>query len=446
MAIFTRATGVYMCNKVRLIIGMLSMFALCVQAKEKPNVIYLVGDGMGVSYTSAYRYFINQEKNGDVDKTIFDELLVGSASTYPHDDKYEITDSAAAGTALASGVKTFNGAIGVDKDQHPVESLLVAARMKGYQTGIAVTSHVNDATPAVFVAHAASRRSLDEIADQYIDDRINDKPKLDLLLGGGSDYFVRKNRNLPNEFSALGYTYIDNLNALNDVKSLPLVGLFAAHGLTSALDSENPLRLTEMTKKSLELLQGKPFFLMLEASQIDWCGHKNDIACAMAEMHDMAETLKVIKSFIDKHPNTILVATADHSTGGLTIGANGDYNWRPSIIRNIKATASTITEKLLSNKKEWIVEWATLTSLTLTAQESDALQQALNAEETKNTKNNINKLVLGYINKYSGTGWTTGGHTGEDVQIFSYGKGKKEFIGAMDNTEIAKKLFKIIKH
>ena len=419
----------------------------------KTNVIYLIGDGMGVAATSAYRYYSDTSDNKVVDKSIFDEMLVGMASTYPDDEVANVTDSAAAATALATSVKTYNGAIGVDRQHNSVDSLLDAAKKRGYLTGIAVTSQINHATPAAFVAHVESRHSYDKIADQYLDLRINGKPKVDVMLGGGQQYFIRKDRNLVQEFKDLGYQYQDNIDNLNQLSKVPALGLFAPVGLTPALDSDHPLRLAEMTQKALDLLQEKPFFLMLEASQIDWCAHANDIACTMAEMRDMAETMKVIKRFIDANPNTIFVATADHSTGGLSISANGEYNirgeymWLSKVVKKIKASGPVIAAKLVANKAQWQTQWMELTQLPLSPQETQKIQKALDAVSEAKTKEEmlaVQELVLTTIDYYTCTGWTTKGHTGEDVQVYSYGKDKSIFNGAMDNIDIAKKLFHYI--
>lgn len=419
----------------------------------KTNVIYLIGDGMGVAATSAYRYYSDTSDNKVVDKSIFDEMLVGMASTYPDDEVANVTDSAAAATALATSVKTYNGAIGVDRQHNSVDSLLDAAKKRGYLTGIAVTSQINHATPAAFVAHVDSRHSYDKIADQYLDLRINGKPKVDVMLGGGQQYFIRKDRNLVQEFKDLGYQYQDNIDNLNQLTKVPALGLFAPVGLTPALDSDHPLRLAEMTQKALDLLQEKPFFLMLEASQIDWCAHANDIACTMAEMRDMAETMKVIKRFIDANPNTIFVATADHSTGGLSISANGEYNirgeymWLSKVVKKIKASGPVIAAKLVANKAQWQTQWMELTQLPLSPQETQKIQKALDAVSEAKTKEEmlaVQELVLTTIDYYTCTGWTTKGHTGEDVQVYSYGKDKSIFNGAMDNIDIAKKLFHYI--
>lgn len=438
----------------KLALGFFCSF-ICAQTHaldSNTNIIFLVGDGMGVAYTSAYRLYQDDVATPELETTIYDEMLVGMASTYP-DDHTQVTDSAAAATALATGVKTFNGAIGVNAQHSPVNSILDKAKEQGYLTGIAVTCQVNHATPAAFVAHADSRQSYEKIADQFLDLRINGKPKVDLILGGGQEYFVRKDRNLAKEFEALGYSYHSDIDDLKKIKKLPALGLFSKGGLTPALESEHPLRLAEMTEKALALLhpdqeQTKPFLLMLEASQVDWCGHANDIACAMGEMRDMAATMKLIKQFIDKNPNTIFVATADHSTGGLSIGSRGQYQWGAGVVRNIKATAPSIARQLLANKNNWKAMWQTLTQIKLADDELRTLDAFITQSDENNSElvvSQVTAQVLTYIDKYTSTGWTTKGHTGEYVQIFSYGKGKENFEGAMDNTDIAKKLFGYLK-
>ncbi len=440
---------------MRKLISALFASVMCAGASaadSNTNIIFMVGDGMGVAYTGAYRLYQDDLTTPELDTTIFDEMLVGMSSTYP-DDHYQVTDSAAAATALATGVKTFNGAIGVNPQHTPVISILDKAKELGYLTGIAVTCQVNHATPAAFVAHADSRQSYEKIADQYVDLRINGKPKVDLILGGGQEYFIRKDRNLVKEFETLGYSYHADIKDLGKIKKLPAIGLFAKGGMEPALESDHPLRLAEMTGKALELLhtnspKEKPFLLMLEASQIDWCGHANDVACAMGEMRDMAATMKLIKQFIDKNPNTIFVATADHSTGGLSIGSRGQYQWGAGVVRNIKATAPTIARQLLANKNNWKSLWQSLTQIKLADDEQKALDALISQSDENSSElvvSQVTAQVLSYIDKYSFTGWTTKGHTGEDVQIFSYGKGKSNFEGAMDNTDIAKKLFAYIK-
>ncbi|MBD1583925.1 alkaline phosphatase [Pseudoalteromonas sp. S16_S37] len=404
------------------------------------NVIYMIGDGMGPAYTTAYRYYMDNKETKVVDATVFDSILVGMAHTYPDDDTV-VTDSAAGATALSTGTKSYNGAIAVDTHKKPLKTMLEIAKQKGMTTALVATSQINHATPASFAAHNESRRNYDEIANDYIDNKIEGKLAVDLMLGGGTKYFIRDDRNIVDEFKAAGYSYSDNLNAIDTLTSLPALGLFAPVGLPFAID-ENPDRLEKMTKKALSLLDkknDKGFFVMIEGSQIDWCGHANDIACAMAEMNDFANSIKVAKQYVDSNPDTILVITADHSTGGLTLGANGQYRWERDIVKGIKASVQSMTLQMLdSDNLEEI--WTKSTSLPFDKQTKLLLEQAKSQGDKA-----LTQAITAIISDASFTGWTTGGHTAIDVQVFAYGKGAEQFAGSQNNTAIADKLISFIK-
>ncbi|GAA75096.1 alkaline phosphatase 3 [Pseudoalteromonas sp. BSi20480] len=225
------------------------------------NVIYMIGDGMGPAYTTAYRYFKDDPTTKSVEQTVFDTMLTGMARTYP-DDHTVVTDSAASATALSSGHKSYNGAIAVDTDKKPLKTMLEIAKQRGMTTALLATSQINHATPASFAAHNESRNNYDEIANDYIDNKIAGKLPVDLMLGGGTKYFIRDDRNLVDEFKAAGYQYGDDIQNLNQITQLPAIGLYAAKGLPFALD-ENPTRLTKLTSKALDLLdnQNKDGFL-----------------------------------------------------------------------------------------------------------------------------------------------------------------------------------------
>ncbi|MEI5739438.1 alkaline phosphatase, partial [Staphylococcus aureus] len=153
--------------------------------KNPKNVIFLVGDGMGPSFNTAYRY-------------------------YKNDPKQNITDSAAGGTAFSSGHKTYNGAIGVDSNKQKVKTVLERAKEKGKSTGLVSTAELTDATPAAYAAHVTSRDDKNEIAKQFYKDKINGKHKVDVLLGGGAKYFGKSNGNLDKKFKKDGYDLATN--------------------------------------------------------------------------------------------------------------------------------------------------------------------------------------------------------------------------------------------
>ncbi|MCL1050187.1 alkaline phosphatase [Shewanella abyssi] len=409
------------------------------------NIIYLIGDGMGPAYTSAYRYFSDRPDTKAVEKTIFDQLLVGMSSTYPDDDTY-VTDSAAAATALATSIKTYNGAISVDRQHDSLPTMMEMAKEMGKTTAIVVTSQINHATPASFLAHNESRRNYDEIADSYLTNLINGQPVADLMLGGGTKYFIREDKDLTQSFIERGYHYIDNMDNLSQITQLPALGLLAKKGLEPALGSKYPARLMQMTQKALQLVSAskKPFVMMVEASQIDWCGHSNDISCAMAEMDDLAKTVSVIKSYIDTHPDTLLVMTADHSTGGLSLGREGTYQWKGQLLKNVTMMPSAIAASLLKSDQP-LTLWQQATQLPLTKEQQAQLTANIATaksatEPTRKLTSSIKKL----IDEVTFTGWTTSGHDAVDVPVFAYGMGSHAFIGHQDNTDIATTLMQMI--
>ncbi|WP_448568854.1 alkaline phosphatase [Thalassotalea ganghwensis] len=413
--------------------------------KKVKNVIMIVGDGMGPSYTSAYRYYMDDINTEEIEQTVFDRHLVGMSSTYPAQESGHVTDSAAGATALATGHKSYNGAISVDVDKKPLSTVLQHAKSIGKKTGAVVTSQVNHATPASYITHNESRRNYNEIADSYIDNGIN----VDVLLGGGTHYFIRDDRNLVEEFKQKGFHYIDNYQGLiNLPKDQPVIGLFAPKGLPWALDDTERYRLSKMTKAALSQLESdNGFFLLIEASQVDWAGHSNDIAAAMAEMDDLAKTVEYLEQYVTSNPDTLVVMTADHSTGGLTLGANGEYKWLPQQFKAISQSPTSIAKTLAEQK----LSKAELESL-LTFSLSEAQYTTL--LETKNDKaysdNNykkqsaLYKAITALISEKSYTGWTSTGHTAIDVPVFAIGKKKQRFEGLIDNTDIAKLIYSLM--
>lgn len=423
------------------------------------NIIMIVGDGMGPGYTTAYRYFNDNPETSIIEQTVFDRLLIGMASTYPAPVSGYVTDSAAAATALATGVKSYNGAIGLDVNKKPVETVLEWAKKQGKKTGVVVTSQVNHATPASYLAHNESRRNYNAIADSYIDEGI----KADVILGGGWQYFIREDRNLVNEFQSAGFHYLDNFQELTALpKQKPILGLFADVGLPWALDDSNKLRLLTMTKAATKQLENdKGYFLLVEGSQIDWAGHSNDIASAMAEMTDLAKTVEYLEHYVANNPDTLVVLTADHSTGGFTIAANGKYQWDPTVLRSMKHSPQKIAESLAAIDIT-IKTASDLLNFTVTQKEVDLLQQAKH-QTSKNLvdfyglnesaqqeqimpsiETTIYIAIKKLIDKRTNSGWTSSGHTAIDVPVFAFGKNSEIFAGKIDNTDIANKIFTLL--
>lgn len=412
------------------------------QQEQKPkNIIMIVGDGMGPAYTAAYRYFKDNSQTANIEKTIFDDILVGRASTYPAPVSGFVTDSAASGTALATGHKSYNGAIGVDVNEKPLQSVLEYAKSIGKSTGLVVTSQINHATPASYAAHAKHRKMYDVIADQYFDNKVNKQHTVDVMLGGGVKYFKREDRDLTQEFQTAGYQYINKYSQLNDINNDKVLGLFADSGLPWALDDEKN-RLKNMAVAAIDRLDNNDngFFMLIEGSQIDWGGHANDIAAAMKELDDLAITIEWLTTYVKNNPDTLVVITADHSTGGFTIGANGDYAWHPEFIHNLTASPESIANAQMTDGFNVKLINQQL-GFELTIEEIATLKIAY--EDVKNKKA-LYTAIKKVIDVRTNTGWTSGGHTAVDVPVFAFGPKSDMFKGQIDNTDIAKNIFKLL--
>ncbi|MBY6037468.1 alkaline phosphatase [Fictibacillus nanhaiensis] len=411
---------------------------------EIRNVIFLIGDGMGNSYTTAYRAMKDDKNTPMMEETKFDKYLVGMQSTYSWDTEESITDSAAAATSMSAGIKTYNGAIAVDMEKKDVKTVLEQAKENGKSTGLVATSQINHATPAAFGSHDESRENYNAIANDYYDDLINGKHKVDVLLGGGTSYFVRKDRDITKEFQKDGYSYVTTRDQMLKDKNEQILGLFAPKGLEKKIDrpAEQP-SLKEMTNTALDRLnQNKNgFFLMVEGSQIDWAGHDNDVVSAMSDMEDFEQAFQSAIDFAKKDKHTLVIATADHSTGGMAMGRDGVYKWDPTAIKAAKKTPDFMAKKIAAGAP---VEETLKNNidLELTAEE---IQSVKDAKEKSGKVLDIDNAIEKIFDLRTGTGWTTDGHTGEDVTVYAYGPGMEKFAGKIDNTDTAKEIFAILK-
>ncbi|MFA5667760.1 MAG: alkaline phosphatase [Balneolaceae bacterium] len=284
--------------------------------KKIKNVIFLIGDGTGLAQITSGQYAI---VGSDGYLNLQRMPITGISRTRSANNL--VTDSAAGATAYSCGEKTDNYMIGYLPDGSHCKTILEIANEMGLSTGLVATSTITHATPASFAAHVKHRKMEDVIAEQYLD------ADVDVLLGGGLEFFIpqteegssrKDDRNLVDEFSALGYDFVDNAQDLEANTSDKLLGLFALQGI----DSKNRTpSLTQMTDRALDVLNKneKGFFLMVEGSQIDWGGHANDVEYVIREMRDFDDAVKSVLDFAVQDGETLVVFTADHETGGMTM-------------------------------------------------------------------------------------------------------------------------------
>jgi alkaline phosphatase len=281
------------------------------KAKKPKNVIMMIGDGMGVS-----EVFAGLTANGG--HLFLDNFKQVGFSKTQSSDNY-ITDSAAGGTALSAGIKTYNGAIGVNPDTVAVKTILEMAEEHGLATGLVSTSAITHATPASYIAHQGSRGSYEDIAADFL------KTDIDVFIGGGYKHFAVRadKRDLTKELQAKGYQVIRNMDEIYQVKEGKLAGLTADEHNNPA--GKRLMSLPRSTETALNILDQnkKGFFIMIEGSQIDWGGHANNIIYIVKEMLDFDQTIGKALEFAANDGETLIIVTADHETGGLAL-AGGD--------------------------------------------------------------------------------------------------------------------------
>lgn len=290
------------------------------QKTNPKNIIFLIGDGMGITQITSGLYSNNNYLNLERIKTI------GLHKSYAYDKL--VTDSAAGATAFACGVKTYNGAIGVNSDTMAVKTILEEAEERGLKTGMVATSSIVHATPASFISHNKYRKNYEEIAEDFL------KTEIDFFVGGGSKFFERREkdeRNLSEELRAKGYRMSNFFE--NDLKDIKLTSgekfgfLTAEDGAVPVAQGRDYLPLaSSMAVEHLNSDNEDGFFLMIESSQIDWGGHANDADWIISEMLEFDKVIGQILDFADKDGNTLVVITADHETGGFAIQSESELN------------------------------------------------------------------------------------------------------------------------
>lgn len=280
--------------------------------KKPKNVILLIGDGMGLTQMSTAFYY--QDKTPSF--TRFQHI--GLHQNEPTDAK--ITDSAAGATAFSTGYKSYNSAIGVDKDTIARKTILEMAAERGQSTGVIATSSITHATPASFFAHVKNRGLEDEIAAQLL------AAPVDFFAGGGIEFFAQRKdgKNYLDSLAAYGYRVDTTMLS----KPLTWAGhkkygyLLSADGMPKMSEGRGDF-LPDATGMALEFLsQDKDgFFLMVEGSQIDWGGHANDADYIIEEVKDFDKAIDAALDFAEKDGNTLVIVTADHETGGMSLSA-----------------------------------------------------------------------------------------------------------------------------
>ena len=386
-------------------LAVLALSSCCSQQKseEKAKYVFLfIGDGMGATHVAVTESYLSYKagKLGGEQLLMSQFPCYGVASTYSADRN--ITDSSASGTAIACGEKANNGTVGINKDSVAIYSVADALHKEGYNVGIISTVPLNHATPSAFYAHNVSRNNGYEISQDI------PASGFEYFAGAGFLEYKGKEGNdeatdvlLENQGYAVGYG-VEEFLSKSEGKEKAIFCQASnkeenADNYVSDGKEAEDISLAQMLELGMEFIgTDEPFFFMCEGGTIDWAAHDNRTMSMVNDVIDFDAAIKVAYDFYTQHPDeTLIVVTADHETGGLTLGAG----------------SSTVKWAKLEN--EWI---------------ESGKKNVLDSEQNRE------------FNKSCSIGWTTGSHTGGHVPVYAIGKGAEKFIGRMDNTDIKGKI------
>ncbi len=392
-----------------IVLAAVLMTTGCSSNKAK-YVFYFIGDGMGFSHVSLAEAYLAQER-GDAcaqDPLTFTQFpVLGMATTYSASNP--ITCSSAAGTALATGTKTKNHMLGMDPDSLPLKSIAYTIHDAGYKVGIMTTVGINHATPAAFYAHNVSRSDYYPIGLEMIESGFE-------FFGGGGFLHPTGSPKLEEPLPSLdgiaeeaGYTFARGLDEFAQKKCDKII-LTRPENWDGALPyrfgcAEGELNLAQVVDAAVQVLEKgrKGFFLMAEGGLIDYSAHSNNTLATIFETLDFDQAVAVAYEFYKKHPKqTLIVVTADHETGGVSLGREKGYRFDLTVLDEIETNESSNDVELYMTTKA--------------------------VQEEYSEKAHI--------------GWTTGSHTGGAVPVWAVGAGSQLFAGRQDNTDIPRNICK----
>ena len=446
-----------------LFVALFALMSLSAAGKGKVKyVFYMIGDGMGVNQVYSTGVY-NQAVGGSVvnftEFPYFTTISTVSASS-------RVTDSAAAGTALASGVKTDNGRLGTDPSDKPVVTVADMAKEAGWGVGLVTSVGVNHATPGAFYAKVASRNMYDEINQNLIDSKVDYAAGATFLSNmkenAGPKYWASKA-----EEAGIHMIYGPNAYKPVDGRVIHLAGLTGPDSLPYAIDRKpGDTQLSDFTKGAIEHLYShyakKGFFLMVEGGKIDYACHDDDAATTFQELNDFANTIDVVLDFYRQHKDeTLIIVTADHETGGLSIG-NGLYELHEDIMHNQKASLGAINAKLMELRTSGNNTWEAVkevfsqtlglwTNVPVTEPEEAVLREMFErakagSEEQVRSLYALNSRLadsaMRLLTRKAMFSWISGAHSGSPVGCWTIGAKAETFTTCRDNTDVPKTLEK----
>ena len=460
----------FFCAWVLLLIATMQVWG-----QQAKYIFYFIGDGMGVNQVNATEtYRAELEGRIGINPLLFTQFPYASMIT-TFSANSGVTDSAAAGTALATGKKTNNSVIGLEPDlKTPANSIAEKAKEEGMRVGVATSVTIDHATPSSFYAHVPNRNSSYQIGQQLISTGFD--------FYAGSDFSTPSNRRAPEEGTLYeqsekaGYTiargYKEYQKKARKADKMILFQTEEASkrdrgSIPYAIDREKgDLSLTEITRAGLNFLSkdlSKGFFLMVEGGKIDYACHANDAATVLVEIEDFDNAIRVAYEFYEQHPDeTLIVVTADHETGGFVLG-NGQYALNLQALKYQRMSVSKLSSKLnelrkkTNNKVSWEMAQKALSEhfglfgpLKLNKRQEERIRKAYD-ENFQNQEvaydasmyqkdERLATVAKEIINEIAMVGWISGSHSNGYVPVYSIGVGAEKFSQRADNTDIPKKI------
>lgn len=444
--------------------------ALSVMAQQPKYVFYFIGDGMGFNQINCTELYL-ASLNGKIgiEHLAFADLPYATfANSFSASS--DVTDSAAAGTALATANKTKNSMLGVSADTVAVQSIAAWAKASGKKVGICTTVNIDDATPGAFYTHQANRGAYNAIGRE--------------LAASGYEYFAGSDFRRPNGDDGTdlhqicadnGYTYAYGYEEgkakwKNADKLIMVQRKDRKRDIPYAIDREDgDLTLPQIFEIGLNTLMKNNkngFFFMVEGGAIDHACHGRDAATVIKETIDFDNAIKLALDFYKKHPKeTLIVVTADHETGGMVPG-NGNYYLNMERLQYQTCSTDAVTEKLTILKKNRMRKtwediknvlsesYGLFTEVPVAWRDEIALfeayQNAFNGDAKEENWYSVNSALASkardLLNKSAGVSWASGSHSGGHVPVFAIGVGAEQFHGRLDNTEIPLVINKIAKY
>jgi alkaline phosphatase len=434
-------------------------------AQAPKNIIIMFADGAAPSQWDFGRYSsrVLRQQPFVTTEIVFRQGAVGLMATSPHG--VYVTDSAAAASAMATGVKVANGAVSMTPDGSAPRTVMETARAAGKRIGLVTTATVFDATPAAFALHAKSRRDSQALVDQLL------ALEPDVLMGGGAEYFLpvgsgggkrKDGKDVVAAFRAKGYRVATNPAELAAAAGPKLLGLFADDDMDFEIDRDPAKEPTtaEMAAAALTALAASPngFVLLVENENVDTAGHRNDAAALMRALWAFDDAVKVALEFQRGHPDTLVIVTGDHETGGFsptyalkdlsTVAAGnrfypGDEHLR--MLGRITMSLTAVKEKLGKQPAGDALDQLLATHFPGFRLDADLRALILDRKTDERNFSYLPENALGrMIARQTGYYWGTSGHTPQPVLVGAIGPGAESFRGYQDNTDFGKHLHRLI--